>query len=124
LAYRNEYTARYREANAERYKAYMTEYLSEWKRENTDKIREYTFRRRAKKAQTATGPIDYSTLWESSGGSCAICNKLLDRSAPWPSPKFASVDHIIPLSKGGAHIQSNLQYACLDCNLRKHAKVS
>jgi len=33
------------------------------------------------------------------------------------------VDHILPLSKGGAHTASNLAVACASCNLSKSAKL-
>ncbi len=33
------------------------------------------------------------------------------------------VDHIIPLSKGGAHTAGNLAIACSSCNIRKGAKM-
>ncbi len=39
----------------------------------------------------------------------------------WPDPKSASIDHVVPWSRGGAHTRGNVQAACLDCNLRKGA---
>jgi 5-methylcytosine-specific restriction endonuclease McrA len=35
-----------------------------------------------------------------------------------------TVDHIIPLSKGGAHAVANLQLAHLACNIRKGNRIS
>jgi len=113
----------YRIKNAESRREYSAAYLPEWKRENAHKIRDYTYRRRAKKANTETAPIDYSALWETCGGACSLCGHPLDLATEWPSPRFASIDHIVPLSRGGGHVQSNLQYACLDCNVRKGAKA-
>jgi ATP-dependent helicase IRC3 len=38
-------------------------------------------------------------------------------------PKGYEVDHIIPVSKGGKHCLSNLQYLTRSDNRRKHAKL-
>lgn len=94
-----------------------------WKRANPDRVRDHVHRRRAAKAETASGPIDYGALWDACGGACPDCGARIDRAAPWGSPEFASVDHIVPLSAGGPHSQDNLRYTCLPCNLRKGAKV-
>jgi 5-methylcytosine-specific restriction endonuclease McrA len=37
----------------------------------------------------------------------------------WPHPASASLDHRIPLSKGGSHTAENTQLAHLACNVRK-----
>ncbi len=34
-----------------------------------------------------------------------------------------SLDHIIPISKGGKHTKDNVQALCLQCNLKKSAKL-
>lgn len=48
--------------------------------------------------------------------TCQICSKkLLDKNI--------EIDHIIPLSKGGATIESNLRVLCFDCNRKKNRKM-
>ncbi|NKT05174.1 hypothetical protein GS485_11095 [Rhodococcus hoagii] len=37
----------------------------------------------------------------------------------YPHPKSASLDHVIPLSCGGAHDPSNVALAHLACNVAK-----
>ncbi len=32
-------------------------------------------------------------------------------------------DHIVPFSRGGLTVWSNLQLLCANCNLKKHAKM-
>lgn len=44
---------------------------------------------------------------------CAICEKEI------LTMKEASIDHIIPLSKGGVHGPNNMQLAHVECNLKK-----
>ena len=45
---------------------------------------------------------------------CAYCKKKFTGKMP------ATIDHVIPLSKGGLHTISNLVLACRSCNSRKH----
>lgn len=54
--------------------------------------------------------------------TCQICGKKCNPTdVRWGSfgPDFPTVDHIIPLAKGGAHIWSNVQCACGICNSYK-----
>lgn len=50
-----------------------------------------------------------TAVYNSSEGRCAICGKFV------PFESF-TVDHIIPLAKGGSNDMSNLQCACKTCN--------
>lgn len=45
-------------------------------------------------------------------GRCAICGNCVKREK-------MTIDHKIPLSKGGSHHFSNLQLCCLRCNRAK-----
>ena len=47
---------------------------------------------------------------------CWICGKNLDRS-------LATVDHVIPKSKGGSNSFSNFRIACKNCNQEKANKI-
>lgn len=56
---------------------------------------------------------------------CAICGLPIDKSLRFPDPMSATVDHIIPVAKGGhpSDIQ-NLQIAHLICNQVKGSKTT
>lgn len=55
---------------------------------------------------------------------CAICGKPVDFSLKFPHPLSATVDHIIPVSKGGHPSDiSNLQLAHRYCNRLKSDKL-
>jgi len=47
---------------------------------------------------------------------CYLCGQLISKG-------HRHVDHIMPLSKGGAHRPLNLAVACDTCNLHKYAKL-
>ncbi len=51
---------------------------------------------------------------------CGICGKPVDFSLRYPDPMSKTVDHIIPINRGGHPSDlSNLQLAHLTCNRQK-----
>lgn len=77
-------------------------------------------RRRSLVSQARTAeafaPIDVHTRddW-----TCRLCWMPIDPALAWPDSMNASVDHIVPLSRGGAHAMDNVQSAHLGCNSSK-----
>jgi len=109
---------RSRERNA----AKRAEALAAWKVANRDKVREYQRKRRAAGYGGAIGEVDGESLWELCGGLCAICTGAIDVLLAWPDPQSISLDHIVPLSAGGAHETENCRWTHLVCNLRKGSR--
>ena len=55
---------------------------------------------------------------------CGICGKPVDKSLRWPHPLSPTVDHIIPVDRGGhPSAMSNLQLAHWTCNRQKSDKI-
>ena len=56
-----------------------------------------------------------SKMWRAQGEQCALCRR------QWPEHLISemTVDHIMPLSKGGDNSDGNLQLTCLTCNASK-----
>lgn len=55
---------------------------------------------------------------------CAICGRPVDMSLKIPDPMAPTVDHIIPVSKGGHPSDiNNMQLAHYACNLMKSNRV-
>lgn len=50
---------------------------------------------------------------------CQLCDGPVDRYLPWPDPYSPSLDHVVPVSKGGEHTYENTQLAHLRCNIAK-----
>jgi hypothetical protein len=77
-------------------------------------------RRRMLVTQASAGerfaPIE---VFERDGWTCGPCMRPVDPAIAWPDPMSASVDHIVPLSRGGAHALANVQCAHLGCNSSK-----
>jgi len=60
----------------------------------------------------------------SSQTNCGICGNPVDKSLKWPNPLSATVDHIIPVIKGGHPTDlHNLQLAHWCCNRQKSDKL-
>ena len=55
---------------------------------------------------------------------CGICGKPVDKTLPATHPLSASIDHIIPIAKGGHPSDlSNLQLAHRACNREKGTHI-
>lgn len=50
---------------------------------------------------------------------CGICGEKIYPRHKWPHPLSPSIDHIVPLSRGGLHSFDNVQASHKTCNLRK-----
>jgi 5-methylcytosine-specific restriction endonuclease McrA len=84
-----------------------------------DKRRDSYHRRRALKQDASTGaPVHLAEIADRDGHRCGICEKPVP-DVKWPHPLSPSLDHRIPLSKGGAHDPANVQLAHLRCNTAK-----
>ena len=56
-------------------------------------------------------------------GICQSCGDQLTFDEDWLSGKYPSIDHVIPLSKGGTHTWDNIQLLCRSCNCKKSNKM-
>ena len=84
----------------------------------------YELRRARKKTN---GPVEKFLnveVFERDDWLCGLCGEPVDKDLAWPDPMSASLDHIIPLSRGGAHTLDNVQLAHLACNIRKNNQVT
>ena len=80
--------------------------------------REYSSRRSAVKRGTMIGPVDYRAILRREGPWCHLCG-LKIRKMTGRTPMSLSFDHLVPISKGGAHIDDNIAPAHLRCNMRR-----
>lgn len=84
---------------------------------------------RARVFGCAVEGVDRFRVFERDGWVCQLCGKHVLRKAMRSKetgrlhPRSPSLDHIIPLSKGGPHSESNCQCACLACNIKKGSKI-
>ena len=82
-------------------------------------------RRALKYGVTFDETITRKLVFEKDNGLCYLC-KLethLENSKDSYQPKLSTVDHIIPISKGGPHTWENVRNCCLKCNITKHDRI-
>lgn len=68
--------------------------------------------------------VTLTKLYMRDGGICQICGKAIDFDRDSNADDYPSIDHIIPLSKGGLHKWDNVQLACRRCNYIKGNKIT
>lgn len=77
-----------------------------------DKRHTLTHRRRAESYGVEHQEYSRTAILARWGHACAYCGQLATH-----------LDHVVPLSKGGADAESNIVPACQHCNLSKGAKT-
>ncbi len=87
---------------------------------------EHSHRRKARKLKTVVEKgISKKALKKKFGTKCYYCQKEMDFSVG-KGRKFnrnmATIEHLIPLSRGGQHTWENIVLACRHCNISKNAK--
>lgn len=125
---------RWREANAERLAPLVRVQVREWRETHreryNERMREYrrakpelnraTAQRRRARKQNAEGAFtstEWRTLCERYGRRCLACKR--------PGSECnLTVDHVIPLSKGGNNRIENIQPLCGPCNATKGTKTT
>lgn len=95
----------------------------DWQKANPHKVRNNVARRRAAEKSSQLEKIDRLVVFERDGWVCQLCYTEVDKNLKFPERGFATLDHVIPLSKGGSHTYSNVQLAHLSCNQTKSNSI-
>jgi 5-methylcytosine-specific restriction endonuclease McrA len=90
---------------------------------------EWNRTRRSRARHSVSTKITVEQLVATYGTMCHLCNKAIDLNAPrktgidgWENGLH--VDHVLPISKGGADTLENVRPAHGKCNIRKHNKTT
>lgn len=86
-----------------------------WRAKNKDLTNFYTRRHNhlRKNALGSYSKKEAESLFDRFNGLCAYCK----------TAKATSIDHVVPLTKGGSNFIENLLPACIPCNSRKKDKL-
>ena len=103
--------ARYAAMNGE-------QYSSTWRRKFKD---EHGFWPQGSGTEFVDAPTRRA-IYERDNWTCQLCYEPIDPEAT-EHAKRASLDHVVPQSRGGSHEPSNLRMACVGCNARRRDRV-
>ena len=115
----NSKSAQWRLDNLER----SRESKRNWSSQNPDKTLATRHRRIARERAMFVEDVDRMTLMERDSWTCKLCGLPIDSGLKFPHPLSQSIDHVMPVSKGGEHSYANTQAAHLNCNIRKGATL-
>lgn len=114
-----EYQERYRQENRDKVAALNKRYRTD----NPELVRKLSKRRRARQADAFVEDVDMEALISRYGGLCYLCEEPVEMNVGIYHPKAATLDHIIPIARGGEHSTANAGLACRDCNVKKGTKL-
>ena len=103
-------------------KSHHLRVVKKYRTENPDKCYSFKAIRRAREKNAFVETVNRKEIFERDGYICQLCGTGV---VPWMNyghPLYPTIDHIIPLSRGGTHEPSNVQTAHRGCNASKHAR--
>ena len=78
--------------------------------------------KRIPKSQLVDKDITLEALYRRDSGVCYLCGKKCDwndKTDKSVGPAYPSIDHMIPIAKGGLHAWTNVKLAHFECNWKK-----
>ena len=75
--------------------------------------------RRVRKKNAYVADVRRYDIFVRDDWRCHICNRKVSKVQQVPHPRAATLDHLIPLAKGGTHEPANVATACFECNYLK-----
>jgi 5-methylcytosine-specific restriction endonuclease McrA len=101
---------------------------AKYRASNLDKVRERERSKNRRRRANITNPYNESQVIASYGDVCYLCGLGIDLLAPrkcgidgWENGLH--IDHVLPISKGGADALENVRPTHGLCNLKKYANV-
>lgn len=83
-----------------------------------------SWRKRARVLGVAYEPVNRIRVFDRDGWRCQICGAATPKALLGKHKQRApTLDHRVPISKGGSHTYGNVQCACLSCNVAKSDKI-
>lgn len=98
--------------------------IGTWGRQHPEVAARSKHARRARLNGAVSERVDRLVVFARAGWRCVLCGRPTPRALIGTgSLQRPTLDHIVPLSRGGSHTYANVQCACLSCNSRKSTKT-
>ncbi len=98
-------------------RVFNREKIAQRRRDNRHVLRDCDARRRARKRNAPRiEKIDRAAIIARDNGTCYLCGCK-------PAGRDLTLDHVIPLVRGGSHTADNLRVACRSCNSSKRTRL-
>lgn len=68
-------------------------------------------------------PVYRADIYKRDDYTCQLCGRKADMTKSVPHPMSPTLDHVIPLARGGTHEPSNVQLAHFICNATKSDRL-
>jgi 5-methylcytosine-specific restriction endonuclease McrA len=103
---------------------HTAEYDRQYRKANAARMTEKNRRRRARLLDAWVEDVDIAVVFERDEGLCGICTEVIDLALDWPHRMSLTLDHVVPLARGGEHSYRNTQVAHAVCNSRKSDRIA
>lgn len=105
-----------------------------WRKDNPERARAATVegwlekknrraRHNARKYGVVVDDVNLFEIFEREGWMCCVCGDPIDRSRRHPDRLAATIEHVVPLSRGGGHVEGNIRVSHHTCNERKRTRT-
>lgn len=87
--------------------------------------RSHTSRHHLRRRGLRSGQENISLLeiYARDGGRCGLCHRRVRRDMRGPRRHWPTIDHIVPVARGGRHVKENVQLAHYGCNSGKRERA-
>ena len=112
---RDRYLSKKRDYYSE-HKDALNQQVRQWKKDNPKRVYHHNTKRKAAKRNAQINDLtmeQWQEILVEHEHKCAYCGR---------SDVPMTMDHIVPLSKGGLHTKENITTACMSCNSGKKDK--
>lgn len=95
-----------------------------WALRNPETAGEIRVRRAKAEAEGNATPTLIQAKWETSSRTCCLCGESTNPDLKSPDPMSLTVEHKVPIARGGRHDIDNIDFAHRVCNSSKGARTT